>query len=86
VDDDQTVDESSYSISPPPLGGIAVSDSEKTEALAGSLKNQFQPVNDILCLAVIEMFEVAQRSYFLTSASETNLTNPDEVHEPVRRF
>ena len=34
--------------------------------------------------AVIEMVDVALRSYFLTSASEPKLTNPDEVHEAIR--
>ena len=33
---------------------------------------------------VIEMVDVALRSYFLTPASEPNLTNPDEVHEDIR--
>jgi endonuclease/exonuclease/phosphatase family metal-dependent hydrolase len=57
----------------PPLvtpGGIALSDSEKAEALADNLETQFQPVVDPSVLAVIEMVKVALRSYFLTPASE----------------
>ena len=33
--------------------------------------------------AVIEMVDVALRSYFLTHASERKLTNPDEVQEAI---
>jgi len=45
VEDDQASDESSYSFSPlvTPVG-IALSDSEKAEALADNLEAQFQPV------------------------------------------
>jgi len=85
VEDDQTGDESSYSISlllVTPVG-IALSDSEKAEALADSLKTEFQPVSDTSVPAVIEMVDVALRSYFLTPASEPKLTNPDEVHEDI---
>jgi hypothetical protein len=35
-------------------------------------------------LAVIEMVDVALRSYFLTSASEPRLTNPDVVQEAIK--
>jgi len=34
-------------------------------------------------LAVIEMVDVALRSYFRTPASEPKLTNPDKVHEAI---
>jgi hypothetical protein len=71
----------------PPLvtpGGIALSDSEKAEALADNLETQFQPVTDPSVPAVIEMVDVALRSYFLTPASEPKLTTPDEVHEAIR--
>jgi hypothetical protein len=60
-------------------GGIALSDSEKAEALADNLETQFQPVTDPSVPAVIEMVDVALRSYFLTPASEPKLTTPDEV-------
>jgi hypothetical protein len=65
-------------------GGIALSDSEKAEALADSLETQFQPVADPSVPTVIEMVDVALRSYFLTPASEPELTNPDEVQEAIR--
>jgi hypothetical protein len=65
-------------------GGIALSDSEKAEAFADTLETQFQPVADPSVPAVIEMVDVALRSYFQTPASEPNLTNPDEVQEAIR--
>jgi len=55
----------------PPLvtpGGIALSDSEKAEALADTLETQFQPVADPSVPAVIEMVDVALRSYFQAPA------------------
>jgi hypothetical protein len=73
--------------SSPPLvtpGGIAVSDSEKPEALANSFLAQFQPVTVPSVPAVIEMVDVALRFYFMTLASEPELTNPDEVQETIR--
>jgi len=75
----QTGDESSYSVTPLVTpGGIALSNSEKAEALADTLETQFQPVTDPSVPAVIEMFDVALRSYFLTASREPKLTNPDE--------
>jgi hypothetical protein len=71
----------------PPLvtpGGIAISDSEKAEALADTLETQFQPVADPSVPAVIEMVDVGLKSYFQAPASEPKLTNPDEVHEAIR--
>jgi len=41
-------------------------------------------VTDPSVAAVIEMVDVALRSYFLTPASEPKLTNPDEIHEVIR--
>jgi hypothetical protein len=84
VEDDQAGDESSYSVSTGHPGGIALSDSEKAEALSDTLDTQFQPVADLSFPAVIEMFDVALRSYFQTPASEPKLANPDEVHEAIR--
>ena len=56
VEDDQAADESSYSISPLfTPGGLALSDSEKAEALAENLETQFQPVTDPSVPAAIEM-------------------------------
>jgi len=54
--------------------------------LADSLETQFLLVTDPSVPAVIEMVDVALRSYFLTPASEPKLTNPDEVHEAIRGF
>jgi hypothetical protein len=72
---------------PPPLvtsGEIALSDSEKAEALADNLEIQFQPVTDPSVPAGIEMVVVALRSYFLNPASESKLTTPEEVQEAIR--
>ena len=67
VEDDQTGAESPYSSSPLVTpGGIALSDSEKAEALADSLETQFQPVTDPSDPTVTKMVNVALRSYFLT--------------------
>jgi len=52
-------------------GGIALSNSEKAEALIDSLETQLQPVTDPSVPTVIEMIDVALRFYFLTPASET---------------
>jgi len=71
----------------PPLvtpGGIALSGSEKAEALADNLETQFQSVTDLSVPAVIDMVDVALRSYFMTPASEPKLINPDEVQEAIR--
>jgi len=65
-------------------GGIAISDSEKAEALSDNLEAQFQPVADPSVQAVIETVEVALGSYFLSPAGEPQLTTPDEVHEAIR--
>jgi len=64
--------------------GIALSDSEKAEALADNLEIQFQPVTDPSPAAVIEMVDVAQMSYFMTPASEPKLTTPEAVQEAMR--
>ena len=85
VEDDQAGDESSYPISPPgDPRGIAVSNSGNAEALADNLEAQFQAVKDPSVPAVIETVHVALRSYFLSPASEPQLTTPDEVHEAIR--
>jgi len=41
-------------------------------------------VTDPSVTAVIEMVDVVLRSYFLSPASEPQLTTPDEVHEALR--
>jgi hypothetical protein len=84
VEDDETGDEISHSISLPGYpGGIALSDSEKAEALADSLEAQFHPVTAPWVPAV-EIVAVELRSSILTPAIEQNLTNPDEVQEAIR--
>jgi hypothetical protein len=71
----------------PPLvtpGGIALSDSEKAEALVDNLEAQFQPVTDPSVPTVIETVEAGQRSYFMEPAGEPILTDPEEVKEDIR--
>ena len=71
----------------PPLvtpGGLALSDSEKAEALADSLASQFQPVNDPSVPAVIEVVNKAMRAYSFVPASEPKFTNPKEVEDAIR--
>jgi hypothetical protein len=60
--------------SSPPLvnPGESLSDSEKAEALADTLETCFQPVADPSVPAVIEMADVALRSYFLTLPANPN--------------
>ena len=68
------------------LGAIALLDSEKAEALADNLDTKFQPVTDPSVPAVIEMVDVALRSYFMTPAREPKLTKPEEIQEAIRGF
>jgi hypothetical protein len=49
------------------------------------LEVHFQPVTVLSIPAVIEMVDVAMRSYFLTPASKPKLTNPDKVNEAIRQ-
>jgi hypothetical protein len=67
-------------------GGLALSDSEKAEALADSLEAQFQPVADPSDPAVIETVNVALRAYSYEPARETMLTDPAEVQDSIRSF
>jgi hypothetical protein len=84
VEDDQTGDVSSYSISSlVTQGGINFSDSEKAECLADGLEAQCQLITVPLVLAFIKMFDLVLRSYSTTPASESKLTNPDEVHKAI---
>jgi hypothetical protein len=63
VEDDKGVEEISYSVSPLVTPGeIALSDSEKAEALADNLETHFQPVNNSLVSTVIETVKVGLRS------------------------
>jgi len=85
VEDDQTCDESSYSVSSMvPPGVLALSDSEKAEALADNLEAQFQPVTDPAVAEAIEMVDVTLRSSVMAPASEPKLTNREEVQDAIR--
>jgi hypothetical protein len=76
--------------SPPSLvpGGLALSDTEKAEALADSHGAQFHPVNDMSSPAVIEAVDEVMRaySYKYAPASEPKLTSPSEVQEVIKRL
>jgi hypothetical protein len=65
-------------------GGIALSDSEKAEALAVNLETLFQPVTDPSVRAVIQAVNVGLRSYFMALPSEPQLTNPEEIQKAIR--
>jgi hypothetical protein len=87
MEHDKEGDASSHSVAPPPLqvpSGLAVSDSEKAEALAKSLEAQFQPVDDPSEPALTEMVDVAMRAYEYAPASEPTLTNPSEVLQAIK--
>jgi len=64
-------------------GGLALSDSEKAEALANSLEAQFQPVNNPSVPAVIEVVNEAMWAYSFAPASEPKLTNHTEVQDAI---
>jgi hypothetical protein len=63
---------------------LALSDSEKAEALADSLEAQFLPVDDPSVRAVIEVVNEAMRAYSYAPASEPQLTNPTEAQDAIR--
>jgi hypothetical protein len=67
-------------------GGLALSDSEKAEALADSLEAQFQRVNDPSDQAVIGMVNEAMRAYEYAPASEPKLTSPSEVQQAIKEL
>jgi hypothetical protein len=74
---------------PTPLqvpAGLALSDSERAEALADSLEAQFQPVENPSDPAFTESVDVAMRAYEYAAASERTLTNPSEVIKAIRRL
>jgi hypothetical protein len=71
----------------PPLvtqWGIALSDSEKAQALGDRFEAQFQPLADPLDAAVIETVDVALRAYSYEPAREPMLTDPAEVQHAIR--
>ena len=65
-------------------GGLALSDSEKAEALGDSLEAQFQPVNNPSVPAFIEVLNEAMRAYLFVPASKPEFTNPKEVQDAMR--
>jgi hypothetical protein len=58
---------------------LALSDSEKAEALGDSLESQIQPVGESSEPAVTETVDGAMRAHKYASASESTLNNPSEV-------
>jgi hypothetical protein len=65
-------------------GELALSDSEKAEAVADSLEAQFQPVDDPPDPAFTEIVDVAMRAYKYAPASEPTLTTPSEVIKAIK--
>jgi hypothetical protein len=65
-------------------GVLALSNSEKAEALADSLEAQYHSVNDPSDPAVIETVKVAMRANEYAPESEPNLTGPSEVQHVIR--
>jgi hypothetical protein len=65
---------------------LALSDSEKAEALSNLLEAQFQPVNDTSSPAVTEAVDEVMRAYTYTPASEPKLTSPSEVQVAIQRL
>ena len=83
VEDDQTGDDRSYSMSSSGHPGESLSQTlRKPKPLPKVSRLSFSRWHPSV-LAVIEMVEVALMSYFLTLASEPKLTNPDKVHEAI---
>jgi len=83
VEDDKAGDESSYFVSPLVTPrGIALSDSEKAEALADNLEAQFQPLTFPSVPAVTEKVDVALRSYLISPASEPKIQTLSRFRKP----
>jgi hypothetical protein len=76
VEDDQSGDESSYSVSSlVTQWGIALLNSEKAEDFADNLEASFQPVTDLSFPRVMKTVDVSLRSYFMAPAGEPKLTH-----------
>jgi hypothetical protein len=71
MEDDKECDTSSHSYAPLQVSGLALSDSEKAEALADSLESQFQPVDDPSDPTDIEIINEAMRAYEYAFAIES---------------
>jgi hypothetical protein len=66
----------------PPLqvpGGLFLSDSDKADAMADRLESQFQLMDDLSDMTVIEIFTEAISTYEYAPASEPTLTNLSEI-------
>jgi len=74
------------SLLPWSLRGELVSQTERAEAFQQNLDTQFWPLTDPWVPSVIEMVDVALRSYIMTPAGEPKLTNPEEVQEAIRNL
>ena len=80
MEDNQRGDESSHSLaSHGYMEGIAISESQKAEALAESREAQFHPVNEPSVPAVIEVVDKVMRGYLFAHASEPKLRDTPEV-------
>jgi hypothetical protein len=64
--------------------GLALSDSEKAEALAHSLEALFQAVNDSSDSGNVEMANEAMRAYKYAPSREAKLTTPSEVLQVIK--
>jgi hypothetical protein len=62
---------------------MALSDSEKVEALADSLESQFHPVDDPSVPAVMKVVTEAMQAYSYAPASEPQLTNPADIQSAI---
>ena len=85
MEDDYEGDENPHPLTPLVIPvGLALSDSEKAEALVDSLEAKFQTVNDPSLPAVIEVVNEGMRAYLFVPASEPGFTNPKEVQDAIR--
>jgi hypothetical protein len=85
VEGDKTGDESAIpSTTLVTVGGVALSDSGKAQALADIIEAHFQPVDDPSDPAVLEMIDEALQAYSFAPASEPKLTNHADVQDAIR--
>ena len=84
VEDDQAGDESSYSVSPWSPRWESLSRTLRKPKPLPTIRRLFQLVTDASVPAVIEMVDLALRSYLMIPASEPKLTKPEEVQEAMR--
>jgi hypothetical protein len=65
-------------------GGVALSDSERADALSDRIEAQFQPVDEPSDPAFIEMVDVQMRAYEYAPASEPILITTSEVLNAIK--